>query len=157
MLLVKFISSLLILSMPILLLAQEDSIPDIPLSDFTLVEYPPYLASCLDTMETRKENEYCSQEKLLQFVYKNIRYPEVAKKQGTSGTVIVSFVITKQGKIDTNSIQLLRDIGAECGKEALHITKRIAQELGPWVPKRYLGKIIPCTYSLPIRFKISNQ
>ena len=157
MLFLKFISSLLVLSMPIFLIAQEDSIPNVPLSNFTLVEYPPYLASCLDTTATRKENEFCSQKKLLQFVYNNIRYPKIAKKQGISGMVVVSFIITKEGKIDTKSIKLLRDIGAGCGKEALHITKRIAQELGPWVPKRYLGKIIPCTYSLPIRFKISNQ
>lgn len=79
-------------------------------------------------------------------IAKHYRTPDVP---GLNGTVIVSFVIEKDGSL--TELKVLRDIGYGTGEEAIRVLK-----LSPlWKPGHQLGKPVRCSYTLPI--KINNK
>jgi len=52
----------------------------------------------------------CAQKAMLQFIYENIKYPNKARENGVEGTVVIRFVIDKEGLIQ--DAEILREIGA---------------------------------------------
>lgn len=90
----------------------------------------------------------CAQEKLLQFVYKNIKYPAIARENGVEGMVVVRFVVEKNGSI--TDAKVVRDIGAQCGNEAL----RIVNMMPKWNPGKQRGRAVRVQFNLPVRFKL---
>jgi protein TonB len=86
---------------------------------------------------------------LFRFINKNINYPEQARELGIQGTVVVSFVVRKDGS--ATDIKLLKDIGAGCGKEAL----RVVQSMPYWIPGEMNGMPVNVRFTLPIRFHLN--
>ena len=58
----------------------------------------------------------CSDQKMLEFIYKNIKYPQVAKDNNIEGTVVLKFVVDEKGRV--GNINIIKDIGANCGKRS---------------------------------------
>ena len=82
------------------------------------------------------------------YLAENIKYPEVAKKMGVQGTVIVVFVITKDGSI--KDVTVLRGIGGGCDEEAIRVVKN-----GPkWEPGKQRGEPVNTRMRLPMKFKL---
>ncbi len=52
---------------------------------------------------------------LYEYIKNNIRYPEVARTSGITGTVYVQFVVEKDGSI--SDVKVLRGIGGGCDEE----------------------------------------
>jgi protein TonB len=117
-------------------------------------EQMPYLASCQDS--TYWQNKNSSDKKMLQYIYKNLIYPSAAKSKGIEGMAVLTFLITKDGAIDLESLKVLRDPGEGCGRAALKIIHNMALALGKWVPGKQRGIAVDVRYNLPIRFKLSN-
>jgi protein TonB len=88
-------------------------------------------------------------EALGKFLSKNMKYPAVARRMGVEGSVFVSFVIDKEGKI--SDLQVIKGISAECDKEAM----RVIQLMPPWKPGKQNGKAVRCRFVLPIKFKLA--
>lgn len=80
---------------------------------------------------------------------KKITYPEMARKAGIEGRVIIQFVVTKDGKVEDPRV--IRGIGGGCDKEALRVVKQ-----AQFVPGRQRGKPVRVQYSLPITFRLQN-
>lgn len=59
--------------------------------------------------------------KLLEFLSKNIKYPQLARETGTQGRVFISFIVEPDGSI--SNVELLRGIGAGCDEEAMRVVK----------------------------------
>jgi len=78
---------------------------------------------------------------------KNIRYPEIAKKAGVEGRVIVQFVVNEQGRVVDPVV--VRGIGAGCDEEAIR-----AVMLARFKPGKQRGKPVKVKMSLPITFKL---
>jgi hypothetical protein len=77
-------------------------------------------------------------------IAKHYRTPDVP---GLNGTVIVSFVIEKDGTL--TELKVLRDIGYGTGEEAIRVLK-----LSPlWQPATQRGVPVRCRYSIPIKIK----
>jgi protein TonB len=83
---------------------------------FKVVEQMPRFPGCEDAGGSNEEKYNCAQTKLLEYVYKNVKYPAIARENGIQGRVVVQFVVEKDGKI--TDAQVVRDIGAGCGEEA---------------------------------------
>jgi periplasmic protein TonB len=79
----------------------------------------------------------------------NIRYPQMARESGITGTVYVSFVVSKSGQI--SDVKLLRGIGGGCDEEAI----RVVKAMPVWIPGRQTGIPVPVEFHLPITFKFS--
>ena len=76
-----------------------------------------------------------------------IQYPELARKAGVEGMVVVQFVVDEKGNVTSPTV--LRGIGAGCDKEAV----RVVQE-AKFTPGMQRGKPVRVKMSLPIRFTL---
>ena len=94
------------------------------------------------------EQKRCSENKLLQTVYRNLRYPPMAREYGLQGMAVVSFVVDEKGGIA--DIEVIRGLNQEITDEVL----RVAQLLDTWVPGMQDGEPVRVQYTLPIRFKL---
>ena len=86
--------------------------------------------------------------KLQAFLAENITFPESAKESGIQGTVYVSFVVRKDGRI--SDAKILRGIGGGCEEEAL----RVVNKMPRWKPGTQRGKNVDVQFNLPIVFKL---
>ena len=90
----------------------------------------------------------------LVFIYQNIRYPLEAQQNDIEGTVVVSFIVEKDGTI--SSPEVLRDIGGECGAEVLRIINGMNQVNLVWTPGKQDGQIVRTKFNLPVKFKLEE-
>lgn len=81
------------------------------------------------------------------FVRKRLKWPN---EYGNNGYVIVSAVITKNGKIVEGRIR--RSLCAFCDTAALSVLK----EMPRWSPGSIRGKPVNTEVEIPIRFEISE-
>ncbi len=89
-------------------------------------------------------------EKMMDYLSKNIKYPEAAKEKGISGRVFLSFVIEKDGAV--SNVKVAKGIGKECDDEALRVVKAMPK----WKPGLQKGKPVRVNYMLPIFFKLDE-
>ena len=82
-------------------------------------------------------------------IYEKIKYPEKARLAGIEGTVIVQFIVNKNGEV-TNS-EVVRGIGGGCDEEALRVVKQITFE-----PARQRERYVRVKMSIPIKFQLQN-
>lgn len=86
--------------------------------------------------------------KLMEFIGKSIKFPTMARENGITGTVIVNFVVDKNGNIQNPNI--LRGIGGGCDEEAIRVIKSMPQ----WTPGKQRGQPVSVSYNIPIRFQL---
>lgn len=86
---------------------------------------------------------------LLDFLKKNIHYPEGAVKQELQGTVIVQFVVERDGT--PTHFKVIREVDPLLDNEAL----RVAKLLPKFIPAQKDGKPVRCifNFSVPYRLK----
>lgn len=84
-----------------------------------------------------------------EWLYNNINYPEMARKAGIEGRVIVQFVVGKDGQ--ANDINVLRGIGGGCDKAAIAVIKKAEFE-----PGRQRGNAVPVQMAQTITFELQN-
>jgi TonB family protein len=89
------------------------------------------------------------QAKLGEFLGKNLKYPEVASKNGVEGVVYTSFIVGTDGAIQEPTI--VKGISKECDEEAL----RVISMSPKWIPGEQNGKKVKLRMSLPIRFALT--
>lgn len=116
---------------------------------FVVAEDMPRFPGC-ENLPSKKEKETCASQKLLEFIYANIQYPAIARENGVDGTVVVAFVVEKDGTVA--DIRLLRDIGAGCGDEAQRVVKLMNTMPERWMPGKQRGKPVRVQYNLPVKF-----
>lgn len=85
---------------------------------------------------------------MYKFIKNNMVYPQIAIDNNIVGVVPVSFVVNKDGSI--SDVQVLKDIGGGCGKEAV----RVVKAMPGWSPGEANGHKVKVRYTLPIRFKL---
>ena len=114
---------------------------------FKVVEDMPTFPGCED-VSNKAERKQCADKKMLEFIYKNIKYPAIARENGVEGMVVIQFVVEKDGSISQPKIA--RDIGAQCGDEAMRIVKQMPK----WNPGKQRGRAVKVQFNLPVRFKL---
>lgn len=87
---------------------------------------------------------------LYEYISKNLRYPESARRDRKEGHVYINFLIGSDGKVLFPYV--VRGIGSGCDEEAL----RIVRNMPPWNPGRQNGKPILVRYNLPVRFALNK-
>jgi len=83
---------------------------------------------------------------LMNFLKKNLIYPEAEKNKNIQGNVIVFFVVNTLGKIE--QAKVLKSLSPECDKEAL----RVINLMTNWIPGKQNGVPVSVRYTLPIKF-----
>lgn len=90
-------------------------------------------------------------EARIKYMQENIKYPEEARKKGIQGTVYVTFVVEKNGKI--SDVRVLRGIGGGCDEEAI----RVIQNMPDWIPGKQRGEAVRVQFNTPIRFALGEK
>ena len=87
-------------------------------------------------------------EALYKFISKNIVYPKSAREKGIQGTVLVEFVVEKDGKL--SNIKVIRSADPALDAEAV----RVISKMPKWKPGTQRGKKVRSTFRLPINFQL---
>jgi protein TonB len=90
------------------------------------------------------------EKEMMKFILNNLHYPVIAQEMGVSGTVIINFVVDREGKI--TDIKVARSIGSGCDEEAM----RVLSIMPRWNPGKQGGKTVRVSYTLPFRFVIQQ-
>lgn len=127
----------------------RDTTPEEPLR---VVEEMPRFPSC-ENLATKEEKKAYSNEKLMEFIYKNLKYPEVVKDLCIEGIVVVNFVVEKDGSV--SSPQIVRSVHPALDEEALRVIM-LMQELNiKWTTTtRSRSRLQRVLFNLPVRFKL---
>ena len=142
-----------------ILLAQQPIPPALPPPGpeveqiFKVVEQMPYFPGC-EERGGLAERKACGDSLLLKFIYDNLIYPPLAQAQRIEGTVVVSFVVDKDGSV--RDIQLLRDIGGGCGEEAVRIVNLMVEQQIRWVTRTSRSRPVAVQFTLPVRFRLER-
>ena len=87
-------------------------------------------------------------EAMYAYLQKEIKYPKSAINKKIEGTVLIEFVIEKDGKV--TNVKPLVPLSSECDSEAIRVVKKMPK----WKPGTNDGKPVRCYFNLPIRFKL---
>lgn len=90
------------------------------------------------------------QNELMAFLSKNIKYPVIAQEQGIEGTVVLRFVVEKDGAV--SDVQVVRSLDPSCDKEA----KRVINSMPNWIPGKQNGKAVRVYFTVPVRFRLAK-
>lgn len=115
---------------------------------FKIVETMPRFPGCEDQFDDEKEIKRCADTKMLQYIYKNIRYPAIAREHGIEGMALYQFVIDRDGSVGelVKISGLCKEIEAEC--------ESIIKNMPKWRPGTQKGEPVRVQFTLPIKFRL---
>ena len=87
------------------------------------------------------------QEALMNFIRKNVRYPESAIEQEIQGKVFIEFVVYPNGEL--GQYKILRGVHSLLDKEAMRVIKATA---GKWKPGKQNGRPVAVQFRIPVAF-----
>ena len=110
---------------------------------------PPVFSGCED-LPSEAERQGCSQEKMMEYIFQNIRYPQSARGKNQMGTVVFSVEIGKDGKLQ--EIEMERSVSDELDREL----KRVLSAMPDWsvVPGKKPSELH--IVKIPIRFQLEG-
>ena len=85
---------------------------------------------------------------MLQYIMKNMKYPEQAMKEGIQGRVAVRFIVEKDGSI--SDVKPILSVHPLLNKEAV----RVVESMPKWSPGKHNGKPVRVRFNLPVMFKL---
>lgn len=88
---------------------------------------------------------------LLQFLRDNVKYPEAEAKKGIQGRVIISFIISKEGKVTNPTV--VRGVDPALDNEAL----RVINAMPLWTPGIQRGVPVNVKYTVPVNFRLNKD
>ena len=88
------------------------------------------------------------QEKMLEFIAKNLKYPAIANESCVQGRTIVRFIVTKKGKLQ--NFVVVRSLDPAFDKEAIRVLKLMPR----WIPGKQNGVDVNVYFTLPVSFKL---
>lgn len=118
--------------------------PMICLSQNNTVDTSKVIIDPVENMPEYKNGD----EGLLNFIDRNLKYPEAAKTDSVQGTVYASFRVDTNGK--TFHHRIIRGVRADLDSEAIRVARLIKFEK----PAMQRGKPVVIGYCLPIRFSL---
>lgn len=88
---------------------------------------------------------------LLAYISKNLKYPVIAQENAIQGKVILRFVVSKTGQVDTvKAVEVVRSLDPACDKEAI----RVVKSLPNFIPGKQNGVNVAVWYTLPVTFRL---
>jgi len=144
----KHIILLIVLCLPIVMFSQQEDL-------FKRVEEMPRFPGCEELEGDSEAKRKCSNDKLVNYIYTNLTYPKTAQKAGVEGTVVIQFVVDKSGEI--RDAKIARDIGENCGTEALRVVNSMVNMDMKWRPGIENGVPVNVLYTMPVKYKLTDD
>jgi periplasmic protein TonB len=90
------------------------------------------------------------QEAMLKFIAERIVYPEEAIEGDIEGTVVIEFIVERDGSL--THLKIIKDIGGGCGEAALDVIRQMPN----WKPGTQRDVPVRVVMLAPLRFKLQN-
>ena len=87
---------------------------------------------------------------MMEFVIKNLKYPEQMMKDSIEGRVLVSFIVEKDGSV--SNVEELTSPHPVLTEEAI----RVVNAMPRWKPGKNDGKAVRVRFNLPLTFKLAH-
>lgn len=84
------------------------------------------------------------------YVYQNLTYPPAANRNNIEGTVLVRFVVEKNGRL--SNVGISKSVGGGCDQEAMRVVRN-----SKWKPGKINGKLVRTQVYYPITFKLGSS
>ena len=105
-----------------------------------------------DTTTDDKVYEVCEQmpifeggdAALMKYLTDSVKYPELAKKHGVQGRLVIGFIVEKDGSL--TDVKVLRPVDIDLDAEVLRLVKGMPK----WIPGRHNGQRVRVRHLLPI-------
>lgn len=91
------------------------------------------------------------QEALIKFISNEIIYPQDARDHGITGTVVIKFVVEKDGSV--SNAEAVVPLYPSIDKESI----RTVMSMPKWTPGMAQGKPVRCYYNIPLTFQMSKK
>ena len=88
---------------------------------------------------------------LEQWVYKILKYPASAVRDGIQGRVMVEFIIEKDGKV--SNVKVAKGVSEELDAEAV----KVVASSPKWKPGKVGGEKVRCSMTLPVEFRLEKK
>lgn len=111
-------------------------------------EAMPRFLGCENLDGSDLEKKKCADRKMLEYIYKRIKYPKKARLQGIQGTALVRFIVEKDGSI--SNVEVLIGLTKEISQECRNLLKNMPR----WRPGIINKKPVKVQFNLPIKFKL---
>jgi len=118
----------------------ERKIPGEKIYSYHECDVPPAFINSIDPSKFMKE-----------WVYKYLRYPADALKEGIQGRVLIDFVIDEKGKL--KDARVVKGVYPSLDEEAL----RVVSMSPDWKAGKYHGKKVKCEMSLYVEFRLKRK
>lgn len=88
-----------------------------------------------------------------EFLKKNIKYPEIEKQAKIQGTVLIGFIVEKDGSI--TDVKAVKEVPGAPGltKEAI----RVISSMPKWTPGKMNGRPVRVTIYQPVKFVLDDK
>ena len=132
-----------------------------------VIVFAPARANAQDkkgkTTQTRKDTttddkiyEVCEQmpifeggdAALMKYLTDSVKYPELAKKHGVQGRVVIGFIVEKDGSL--TDVKVLRHVDIALDAEALRVVKGMPK----WIPGCQDEQLVRVRYNVPVSFRL---
>ena len=109
-----------------------------------------------DTTTGDKVYEVCEQmpifeggdAALMKYLTDSVKYPELTKKHGVQGRVVIGFIVEKDGSL--TDVKVLRAVDRALDAEALRVVKGMPK----WIPGSQNGQHVRVKYNVPVPFRL---
>lgn len=106
--------------------------------------------SCLEKGLNPSAIDHCSNSNMLQFVYKNLKYPLEARKNHIEGTCKVQFTVNLDGS--TSDFVVTQSLGYGIDEASIDVAKKLHFDRAAV----FDGDFMASTYTLPVKFKMEH-
>lgn len=108
---------------------------------------PDYYEKVFDVVEEMPQFPG-GQQKMMDYVAANIRYPKELAEACIQGRVIVSFIVEKDGSI--SNVKVAKSLDPLLDKEAM----RVVSGMPKWIPGKQNGVAVRVRYIIPVNFRL---
>ena len=120
---------------------------DVPKAEIRTLEMRPEEPTGIYNLEIQPDF-MGGQKAMMEYLYKNLKYPNPAIKSGVSGRVHLQFTIEPDGSL--SNVSVLKGIGFGCDEEAMRVVKLMPN----WKPGKQSGRAVRVKFNLPIVFSL---
>ncbi len=125
----------------------------------TLAEryYGPILQVCHDASPDDKyAQQECTQNRIIEYIYGKIKYPEEARKKQIEGLIVVQFDINTKGQ--GHDVRIVKSLDPSCDGVAKYTVSSMLSDDGfTFVPRVKDGQLVQDKFTLPIKFKLEGE
>lgn len=88
------------------------------------------------------------EKEMYDYLQSNLKYPQIARESGLSGTVVVRFVINAQGRVE--QVEVVHSPSKLFNAEAL----RVINGMPAWTPAKLNGRAVATYFVIPLKFQL---